>query len=403
MAVETMPIRENPTQTGSEPECCCCVVHSPFDTQHPVRIFQNSLFLPSKYIHTAGMNFQTLVLLCVLSCSVLAKKGKAKGSSLHESEFVNEEGVFELNKDSYTKIKHAVDLSFDSYETDNGKFESFEAHPDRAILEKRDETCYVAFRGTIFTDVFDWIQNLSGGDSAVCHKGSCCTVVTGFWNGYHTAYRDSMEEKIKECVKSCGKDGCELVLTGHSQGASIASVAAMYLKEYNPLLITFGMPRTIDRPCDLINEDRFIRFENSRDGLFGNTFDPVPYLSLHKAEHFGHQIMLGANGAAYLGMDELSFTPWDMGHAFITHRLNTREGYGTRIRALQGELFADNNTNEDDKQKTNESDEAIQIKGFPLGVMCAIDQQCESGYCHRRRCRERRRLRGERRRKARRR
>ena len=51
-----------------------------------------------------------------------------------------------------------------------------------------------------------------------------------------------MEKSLRDCAKDCvNKDEC-VVLTGHSQGGAIAAIAAVYMADLNPYVITFGQP-----------------------------------------------------------------------------------------------------------------------------------------------------------------
>lgn len=114
-------------------------------------------------------------------------------------------------------------------------------------------------------------------------------------------------------------------------------MAALYFADLDPTLITFGQMAAIDKPCNLINSDRFYRFENSRSGYFGPTYDPIPNLP-YFASHFGRQIMLGddSTGVAYIGKDDhVHFRPYDTDQAFRTHRLIPEDvGYVHRIENL---------------------------------------------------------------------
>lgn len=121
------------------------------------------------------------------------------------------------------------------------------------------------------------------------------------------------------------------------RSGAIASVAALYFADLDPTVITFGQMAAIDKPCTLINSDKYYRFENSRAGYFGSTYDPIPNLP-YFASHFGHQIMLGddATGVAYIGKDtHVHFRPYDTDRAFRTHRLVPKTvGYLNRVENL---------------------------------------------------------------------
>lgn len=69
-------------------------------------------------------------------------------------------------------------------------------------------------------------------------------VHTGFWSGYCRA-----EKKFKKELRDLSNlfQGRKLFITGHSLGGSLALIHSASLREYNPLLYTYGMPRTFTR------------------------------------------------------------------------------------------------------------------------------------------------------------
>jgi predicted lipase len=89
-----------------------------------------------------------------------------------------------------------------------------------------------------------------------------------------------MEAALRDCAASCKlRDEC-VVMTGHSQGGAIAAVAALYMPDLNPYVITFGQPPTIDAPCDLITSSRWYRYVNTKAAevlSIGIVYDPVPF------------------------------------------------------------------------------------------------------------------------------
>lgn len=81
-------------------------------------------------------------------------------------------------------------------------------------------------------------------------KTECSSVVPvgkvhdGFWSGYCR-----VERKFKEEIEIL-KDllvGLKLFICGHSLGGALALIHAAKLKDYNPILYTYGMPRTFTR------------------------------------------------------------------------------------------------------------------------------------------------------------
>jgi hypothetical protein len=158
-----------------------------------------------------------------------------------------------------------------------------------------------------------------------------------------------------------------------------AVVAAIALADLDPIVITFGQPAVVmDLPCDAFDHGKIYRFQNSRTGIFGPTYDPVPSLD-NPARHLGHQIMLSDDdtGVAYIGLDtETTFSPWDLADRFATHRLDPENvGYIARIQ----NLIRTHGANNPDNLRSN---------GFTDGTRCSEDVECTSGSCHRKRRQE---------------
>lgn len=153
-----------------------------------------------------------------------------------------------------------------------------------------------------------------------------------------------MEKSLRDCAKDCvNKDEC-VVLTGHSQGGAIAAVAAVYMADLNPYVITFGQPPTIYNPCQLITSDRWYRYVNTKNvmsGLVGITYDPVPFAPGLGADQFGHMIMLSDDptDVAYIGLDtQDSFSPLNV-NGFEAHSMvhaigSNYSGYYDRLQMI---------------------------------------------------------------------
>jgi hypothetical protein len=152
----------------------------------------------------------------------------------------------------------------------------------------------------------------------------------------------------------------------------VAIVAvALALADVDPIVITIGQPpAVVDLPCDAIDHGIVYRFANSRAGLCGPTYDPVPGLS-NRARHIGHQIMLSddATGVAYIGLDsETTYSPFDVANGFAVD-----VGYIARIQGLV---------------RPHSSHEGnVRSNGFTEGTSCSQDVEYASGSCHRRKCR----------------
>lgn len=131
----------------------------------------------------------------------------------------------------------------------------------------------VAWRGT--ASLFDVGTDLAFRpvSSEVCDKDKTqCTgllpagkVHTGFWSGY-----SRVEKKFKEEVETL-KDllaNLKLFICGHSLGGALALIHAAKLKDYNPILYTYGMPRTFTRDAVMqLSEITHFRHVNDNDPI----------------------------------------------------------------------------------------------------------------------------------------
>jgi pimeloyl-ACP methyl ester carboxylesterase len=294
-----------------------------------------------------------------------------------------------LNEKIMKLSKIAAELSVLSYAEDPpnesayDSFGFFDDEPDQALVAQKMGYCFAAFRGTTLT-ADDWRQNFKLGNEEVC-KGSkkgdeqCCSTRTGYFQAYNTAYKNDMEDAIRACAKDClNPDEC-VVLTGHSQGGAVAAVAALFLSDLNPYVITFGQPATVDQPCPLITSERYYRYVNSKDSVAGRihgvSYDPVPFTPGLGADSFGHLILLSSDttGVAYIGLDaQDSFHPLDL--KAEAHSMggvsdsDTLPGYLDRIKAIM-HAYSRNQTY------------PVRTSGYVAGTLCSEGKECESTKC----------------------
>jgi hypothetical protein len=293
-----------------------------------------------------------------------------------------------LNEKIMQLSKTAAELSILAYAKDppndiafkGGNYEAFgffDEEPDQALMVKtKDGYCFGAFRGTVMTWL-DWKQNLHMGKKDVCANKICCSTRAGFYNAYITNYTRYFEESLRACAKTCtrGPDDC-VVLTGHSQGGAIAAVAALFLADLNPYVITFGQPNTIDAPCELTSSERWYRYVNTKASKkVGLVYDPVPFVPGLGAASFGHMILLSNGGVSYVGLDaQDSFSPLNFG-GFESHSMqNTTEypGYLVRIEAI-----VDKHTHNNASSSTY----PVRTSGYVANSLCTEDIECESQTC----------------------
>jgi pimeloyl-ACP methyl ester carboxylesterase len=328
-----------------------------------------------------------LFVLWLLVCSFTSAALSQSNSSLTDKNITvagNEYyGSFSVTEEFLLLTQKAVHLSDLAYASDPASafpffsydtIQVFQDNVDQAVLVSFEGYCMVAFRGTDISSWGDIVQNLRTGNDQVCVNSQCCNAERGFYDAYHQNNPVDLENAIRDCAAKCNGSSCpSVVLTGHSQGGAIAVIAAMYVSDLLPQLITFGQPATLDMPCALVNSDRTVRFENSRVGKRGTTYDPVPYLP-YQAHHFGNQIMLGedSTGVAFIGQDtDIEFDPWDAENFFASHRLTSNVGYMTRIDALVD---------------ANRDVPIIRSTGFVNGMVCSQSVECDSKSCSNERC-----------------
>ena len=326
--------------------------------------------------------------------------GSSTSSSTSTSEttnFATEIGsTFSFSQEFLQLTHKAVHLSNLAYEDDPisstmntftySSIEVFNEDVDQAIVMKIEDYCLVAFRGTDLSSWYDMYQNVMVGNTPVCDttSGMCCNAERGFHNAYNRGYRSELEDSIRFCSKQCHVTNnstseaitkCPtVILTGHSQGGSIATIASIVLSDLSPIVITFGQPPTIDASCPVLDGNRIYRFVNSRVGRRGTTYDPVPFLP-YRASQYGHEIMLGddTTRVAYIGQSTgIEFEPWDSENFFATHRLSSESvGYLDRVDSLVN---------------ANENVAVIPSSGFQDGSACSQGLECDSQICFAERC-----------------
>jgi len=148
-----------------------------------------------------------------------------------------------------------------------------------AYVGKRDGNCLLAFRGT--SDLAGWISDLGSlsltdltAQGVACHfNGVPCMVGDGFMKNYN-----SISNFVKSNLSDIGcTPGMPLTVTGHSLGASEATIAMFDLAQEGYDILhsyTFGQPRTGDAV-----------FAQAFEALLGKTIqhhvtyhkDPIPH------------------------------------------------------------------------------------------------------------------------------
>ena len=172
------------------------------------------------------------------------------------------------------------------------------------------------------------------------------------------------------CVASCQGGLCPLIIGGHSSGGSIAVVASIDLRDYNPTVLTFGAPRAIvnlkSSPCQDATPENHFRFINLLDGNYDFVPNGIPSFN---GKHIGYPLILDGLEdwpIAAPGLnDNLSRQP----RALTLGGPHDRELYRTRIEALVSrECFP------------------VPAGGWPEGHYCTDDSVCASHYCVKKAC-----------------
>jgi len=132
----------------------------------------------------------------------------------------------------------------------------------------------ISWRGT--ASLFDAGTDLAFRpvNSELCDtdKTQCTTLLhsgkvhTGFWSGY-----SRVERKFKKEIEGFFDNlvGRKLFISGHSLGGALALIHAVKLKDNNPILYTYGMPRTFTRDA-VMQLPEITHFRHVNDN------DPIP-------------------------------------------------------------------------------------------------------------------------------
>ncbi|CAB9511172.1 unknown protein [Seminavis robusta] len=174
--------------------------------------------------------------------------------------------------------------------------------------------CFALFQGTNSLNPLDYLQNANIFSARV--KDSDCLVRSGYKNGYFTKYYEEFITEVDNCVASCTGQ-CPLFLGGYSQGGSIAVVASIDLRHYNPTIITFGAPRVaVDShkfPCHDANPQNHYRYMNQLEDEYDCVANMIPDFN---GKHMGTSLILDdTNWPIRTGgiNDNLSRTPRGFG------------------------------------------------------------------------------------------
>lgn len=239
----------------------------------------------------------------------------------------------------------------------------FQDMNDRALVQYHAGTCYAVFKGAWAGNPSDFLQSFPMPAflaKDVCGAAGCCSVERGMYMAYYSDYVMEFEAAVAECYNWCD-GGCPVVITGHSQGAAIAPVAAIALAAYNPILLTFGQHMTQIGDCGVLeNMETYLRFNAMCSVMGGPSYDTLAaWGNFIRGKHSGTHILLGHGGAATLGYntDMILFPFQEKCH-------NIFDPYMESIQRLT----------------------PGPMNGFVEGSMCTRHIECQSRRCERKRC-----------------
>ena len=155
--------------------------------------------------------------------------------------------------------------------------EFIDTNDTQLFIASTTSAIIVAFRGT--ESVADWFGNLN----VLSVERGMGSVHQGFSNAY-----DDVHSRLESVLTSLDAGGRRVVLTGHSLGGALATIAAAEFESQLPnmMVYTFGQPRTaksdFQTSFDTKFHDRFFRFVNEDDIV---TRVPPGYQHVQKLFH----------------------------------------------------------------------------------------------------------------------
>ena len=229
-----------------------------------------------------------------------------------------------------------------------------------ALAARVDNTCVLAFRGTS-RDVFQatWLDdvdtNLQQDQVALLDS---CSVTQGILEAYNDIFRSDLEDDVRNCMASC--PDCQLLITGHSQGGSIANAAGVLFESYgySPYVITFGQPPVLGSECR-VDSWKWVRFIHAMAGAVRLQYDLVPMIR-STGTFYGHEIVVSSDDPTsvdYVGINQhIEKAPWNV----VAHFSNR---YVDALTAVRDNGYP------------------IPTYGFRTGAQCTMDAECRSGNC----------------------
>lgn len=186
------------------------------------------------------------------------------------------------------------------------RFHWFTKKSTQAFTATNADHLYVAFRGTEATNPIDWIKN-----------AEFKPLVGELGGKVHSGFNSGVEEVWGELLAVIAAAGKPVILTGHSLGGALATLAAARVHEAgHPVagVYTYGQPRVGHGDFRSAFESRLgdvtYRHINHIDLV-----TRVPLL-LQRYRHIGQRVYFDGAGAAHIGA-----SPWKIALDDVKYRL----------------------------------------------------------------------------------
>ena len=116
---------------------------------------------------------------------------------------------------------------------------------DHSFVHKSKNQVVVSFRGTEFLSITDWIDNTNSLNMIECQSYICSDSNSEIASGFYEAFIASQPLTIARKLADIGER--DIIMTGHSQGAAVATIASVYIgnyfdQKYDIYTYTFGSP-----------------------------------------------------------------------------------------------------------------------------------------------------------------
>lgn len=276
-------------------------------------------------------------------------------------------GYLEITEDDWKIVQTAAEIASGGFGR-RGLIDRVFQRNGKAGVVRTEGRCYVAFRGPRLASLQLFLPRRT---NDYCVENECCLVQ----RKWQREIRDLVSD-IKPDLEACVNDYCTemdcTVITGHGTGASLASLAAMSLKAFNPFTITFGEIQNVETPCALVDSDRYWRIINTEqvdgalvyDRLSARRYDRFP-------KALGHILLLSSvdsTAVAHMGIDRnWEYNPSEV-RILPGRRTDSMSKYQDRISAITAKY-------------TTTLSYPVAPDGFDGGALCTFGGECQSRLC----------------------